>query len=434
MNNKNIDQLFKKVLEEQRNEPPEYVWSNIEHHLKNQKRLLNAWWIRSLAAAVLIAALLGIWQLYYTEKETEQVMAKLNIPTFNDNYPDEHLFAETEKQISPSSLIPKDFINRKDTEKIDSIRNFERTVISAPIAILHHEPQAISRKNLPDFSLKQTANFNMIPLTSKEALKNNRQYQELLQENLHKKEDKNSISFAISGHFTPAYSSGNYSSSVRSTRGSAYSKDQMEGLMNTGGGIKLAINKGKHLSFQTGIFYSRMGQRTTENYGMPRIAASLAVSANRSVATPLGNIKSHRKAVGFRSSQAIVLNSIAATQEETLKQVFGTLAVPLYVRYKLNDHKVIFSLTGGFSGNLIVNNKVYLKSGNNKELLGSTEGIRKFNVSTDWGLGMEYPLGRKIKVMIEPGFKYYLQSLSRNNDIDFKPYLFTLSTGIGIEF
>ena len=163
MNNKNIDQLFKKVLEEQRNEPPEYVWSNIEHHLKNQKRLLNAWWIRSLAAAVLIAALLGIWQLYYTEKETEQVMAKLNIPTFNDNYPDEHLFAETEKQISPSSLIPKDFINRKATEKIDSIRNFERTVISAPIAILHHEPQAISRKNLPDFSLKQTANFNMIP-------------------------------------------------------------------------------------------------------------------------------------------------------------------------------------------------------------------------------------------------------------------------------
>lgn len=43
MNNKNIDQLFKKVFEEQRSEPPEYVWNNIEHHLNNQKRLLNAW-------------------------------------------------------------------------------------------------------------------------------------------------------------------------------------------------------------------------------------------------------------------------------------------------------------------------------------------------------------------------------------------------------
>ena len=190
MNNKNIDQLFKKVFEEQRSEPPEYVWNNIEHHLNNQKRLLNAWWIRSLAAAVFIVALLGIWQLYYTGKETEQVMAKLNIPAFNDNVSDEHPFAETEKQISPANLIQKNFINRKDPGKIDSIQNIKRTVISAPISILYHEPQAISKKNLPDFSLKQTANFNMIPLTSKEALKNNRQYQELLQENLHKKEEK----------------------------------------------------------------------------------------------------------------------------------------------------------------------------------------------------------------------------------------------------
>ena len=36
--------------------------------------------------------------------------------------------------------------------------------------------------------------------------------------------------------------------------------------------------------------------------------------------------------------------------------------------------------------------------------------------------------------MIEPGFRYYLQSLSTNELIDFKPYSFTLSTGVGIKF
>ena len=67
-------------------------------------------------------------------------------------------------------------------------------------------------------------------------------------------------------------------------------------------------------------------------------------------------------------------------------------------------------------------------------MLGSTENIRKFNLSTDLGLGVEYPLGRKVKLMVEPGFRYFLQSLSKNDLIDFKPYTFTLSTGIGIEF
>ena len=119
---------------------------------------------------------------------------------------------------------------------------------------------------------------------------------------------------------------------------------------------------------------------------------------------------------------------------ETLEQVFGSIEIPLHVRYQLNDNKVQFSLSGGLSGGILVNNKVFMKASGDKELLGSTENIRKFNLSTDLGLGVEYPLGRKVKLMVEPGFRYFLQSLSKNDLIDFKPYTFTLSTGIGIEF
>ena len=121
--------------------------------------------------------------------------------------------------------------------------------------------------------------------------------------------------------------------------------------------------------------------------------------------------------------------------EESLEQIFGAIEIPLYARYLLNaNNKIAFTLIGGISGGFIVNNKVYLETNEDKELLGSTENIRNFNLSTDFSVGIEYPVTNKIKIMIEPGFRYYLQSLSTNELIDFKPYSFTLSTGVGIKF
>lgn len=89
---------------------------------------------------------------------------------------------------------------------------------------------------------------------------------------------------------------------------------------------------------------------------------------------------------------------------------------------------------GGFSGSFIVANKAYLNYGNNRKYVGTTEDIRTFNISTDWALGVEYPIFPRITFMVEPGFRYYLQSISKNKDIDFKPYMFSFSTGIGISF
>ena len=156
--------------------------------------------------------------------------------------------------------------------------------------------------------------------------------------------------------------------------------------------------------------------------------------SDRMIATPLGNIKTHTQGVAYRSPEAILLSSLNSSSSETIEQTFGTLEIPLHVRYLLNNNKVLFAVSGGVSGNFIVNNKVFLRNGRDKEYIGSTEDIRNFNISTDIGLGMEYPVTSNIRIMIEPGFKYFLQSLSRNDDIDFNPYLFTFSTGIGIRF
>ena len=289
----------------------------------------------------------------------------------------------------------------------------------------------------PDYAIStRKLQRNFIPLTSKEAYQNQKEYQKLLNTPTSLTTDeKRKIKVMVSGHFVPAYSSGSYSSSLKNSRGVSYSSNQMDGLMNVGGGLKLSVSANKRFSVQTGLFYSRMGQKTSgAGSGVRAMMLPSLQHSDRMIATPLGNIKTRTQGVAYRSPVAILLSSLNSSSSETIEQTFGTLEIPLHVRYLLNNNKVLFAVSGGVSGNFIVNNKVFLRNGRDKEYIGSTEDIRNFNISTDIGLGMEYPVTSNIRIMIEPGFKYFLQSLSRNDDIDFKPYLFTFSTGIGIRF
>lgn len=427
----NIDHLFKKALQNRSEEPPAYIWKNIQTHL-GRKRNIGVWWLRGVAAAALLAAVIGIWELRRSNENSPMAEnAIFVIPATNGNL----IFGD---RPAPVEFVSNDAVPTIIEKEVSFAGQLKEAKISSSPAQTYH--LAVTEKIPNHFSVpglkKNVIRKDFIPLTSEAALRNNIKYQSLLNADaVEAKQGKEKVRIELSGHFIPGYSSGSYSSSIKNPQGNSYSSDQMEGLMNAGGGLRVAFSTSKRLSWQTGVFYSRMGQKTAEHQGNARtLAYSLNDTENRRT-TPLGNIRNRRKTSTVHTSEALMLAGTGNTNSsETLEQTFGTIEIPLQLRYRLNDNKVLFSLVGGFSGNIIVSNKVYLETESKKELLGSTEDIRNFNMSTDWGLGMEYPLNRNIKIMVEPGFKYYLQSLSRNNDIDFKPYMFTLSTGIGIQF
>lgn len=431
MNNNNLDNLFKKALQDKNCEPPAYIWDNIEQQIYKGRTTGRFRRIAGISAAALIAIILGI-SLLHKEKTTDVQLATISEPDSiilkedPENRISRELTGKTED-------VPTE-IHYSNPKNDRRAKQSTKQLLAVARIFTSEQPQEIIHsKPFTSVGIK-TAEQNFIPLTSKEALQNNESYQALLKDKPEMlKNEKNKLKFEISGHFVPAYSSGNYSSSVKNSRGANYSSGQMEGLMNTGGGLRLSVSPNKKISIQTGLYYSRMGQKTTENTSGFRTSNFSLQHTEKMRTTPLGNIRSKTRAVAYRSPEAIVLNSMQSAGQ-TLEQIFGSLEIPLHVRYLLNDNKIRFSLSGGVSGNFIVNNKVYLKSDQGKELLGSTENIRNFNMSTDLGLGIEYPVSRAIKIMLEPGFRYYLQSLSEDSNINFKPYLFTFSTGIGIEF
>ena len=430
--NNNLDHLFKKALQDKSYEPPPYIWGNIERQLNKNKHKVALWWWRTAAAVV--AAFIGIWLFYSVESPEIEVAGITGTEILktkdSTNLPD--TFSDSIQEEKTVQYVTKETV----TEVPVLIAQNKRTELE-PIQMHRAGEAGFIEQTAPDYAIStRKLQRNFIPLTSKEAYQNQKEYQKLLNTPTSLTTDeKRKIKVMVSGHFVPAYSSGSYSSSLKNSRGVSYSSNQMDGLMNVGGGLKLSVSANKRFSVQTGLFYSRMGQKTSgAGSGVRAMMLPSLQHSDRMIATPLGNIKTRTQGVAYRSPEAILLSSLNSSSSETIEQTFGTLEIPLHVRYLLNNNKVLFAVSGGVSGNFIVNNKVFLRNGRDKEYIGSTEDIRNFNISTDIGLGMEYPVTSNIRIMIEPGFKYFLQSLSRNDDIDFKPYLFTFSTGIGIRF
>lgn len=432
--NNNLDHLFKKALQDKSYEPPPYIWGNIERQLNKNKHKVALWWWRTAAAAAVVAAFIGIWLFYSVESPEIEVAGITGTEILktkdSTNLPD--TFSDSIQEEKTVQYVTKETV----TEVPVLIAQNKRTELE-PIQMHRAGEAGFIKQTAPDYAIStRKLQRNFIPLTSKEAYQNQKEYQKLLNTPTSLTTDeKRKIKVMVSGHFVPAYSSGSYSSSLKNSRGVSYSSNQMDGLMNVGGGLKLSVSANKRFSVQTGLFYSRMGQKTSgAGSGVRAMMLPSLQHSDRMIATPLGNIKTRTQGVAYRSPEAILLSSLNSSSSETIEQTFGTLEIPLHVRYLLNNNKVLFAVSGGVSGNFIVNNKVFLRNGRDKEYIGSTEDIRNFNISTDIGLGMEYPVTSNIRIMIEPGFKYFLQSLSRNDDIDFKPYLFTFSTGIGIRF
>ena len=432
--NNNLDHLFKKALQDKSYEPPPYIWGNIERQLNKNKHKVALWWWRTAAAAAVVAAFIGIWLFYSVESPEIEVAGITGTEILktkdSTNLPD--TFSDSIQEEKTVQYVTKETV----TEVPVLIAQNKRTELE-PIQMHRAGEAGFIEQTAPDYAIStRKLQRNFIPLTSKEAYQNQKEYQKLLNTPTSLTTDeKRKIKVMVRGHFVPAYSSGSYSSSLKNSRGVSYSSNQMDGLMNVGGGLKLSVSANKRFSVQTGLFYSRMGQKTSgAGSGVRAMMLPSLQHSDRMIATPLGNIKTRTQGVAYRSPEAILLSSLNSSSSETIEQTFGTLEIPLHVRYLLNNNKVLFAVSGGVSGNFIVNNKVFLRNGRDKEYIGSTEDIRNFNISTDIGLGMEYPVTSNIRIMIEPGFKYFLQSLSRNDDIDFKPYLFTFSTGIGIRF
>ena len=110
-------------------------------------------------------------------------------------------------------------------------------------------------------------------------------------------------------------------------------------------------------------------------------------------------------------------------------QKFNTFEFPIQVRYYFIDkNKIKVNAITGLSVNFITKSYIYSKK--ERLLIAETVNIDLFNVSGSVGIGLEYPVFKKISITLEPTVKYFLNAMNLKGNEKIHPYTFGVYSGI----
>jgi hypothetical protein len=110
------------------------------------------------------------------------------------------------------------------------------------------------------------------------------------------------------------------------------------------------------------------------------------------------------------------------------------IEIPLYLRYRLVDSKFGLEIMGGVNAGVVVGNNAYIDNSYGLQNIGETKDISTVNLSGTVGVGINYALGKRISLAVEPRLNYYFSSINNNPEVDFRPYRIGVFTGVYYEF
>ncbi len=230
-------------------------------------------------------------------------------------------------------------------------------------------------------------------------------------------------------------------------------------LFTWSGGFQAGFQAAKRLQIQSGLFFSRSGIQIDRLSTFGRVdpekyfqeSTGLTGNAIVNVGNSIGTIKSDHSNVVYMSYNSSGVDersveygsSINSPLDQTntvtgldagLVQLLNFIELPLNLRYRLNEGKFKVNLLGGISSNVLVGNKVFYLSQGEKTGTGKTENIRSVNYSGSVGVSIDYEVSDHFMLVVEPRYKYYLNSINEDKLLNARPYLLGIFTGLRYRF
>ncbi len=217
---------------------------------------------------------------------------------------------------------------------------------------------------------------------------------------------------------------------------SNFASNSKTGNVNLSYGVAVSYDVSKKLSLRSGLHKVDYGYNTNDI----TFSSSLVASTSSEITNINYNSNSRNLVVESSASrgstQEFAANDIVAqspSRNGRMIQEFGYLEVPLELNYALLDRKLGINLVGGFSSLFLVDNSVTLESSGSTTEMGEANNLNDLNFSTNLGLGINYKLNDKMKVHLEPVFKYQLNMFSEVEG-NFQPYSLGVYTGMSFKF
>jgi hypothetical protein len=479
-NKHHIDELVVRELGNIEILPPESIWLAIEKKLDKKKKFRTLYIRLGMAAGIAILATISGLYIYQTSQSSAPVVASNNVNNpVTGKTPVKNSSTQAVNVISHNNTIKNNAIatdNTKTLNKIPAntsnpIENYqEESEIADEIYII--EPQIAENNNMTADDAEDLAYLSpkagTLPTTKNnaEAIIKPRIYN-LQTVNVTEAEPQLAVNdikpkvnrWSIEGQVAPiyAYRSINTTSSNFPDE-SEFNKNE-KGIYSYSNVIKVNYKTNSRLSIQMGLAYSIMGQTITNIYVQQPAGdlntqyATINSKTNSRINSSMGQIntgESESNSSMYAADVPTYFNSLAADKASYMPVsnniVFTTqsngnllhrlkvLEIPVMARYSLIARKFSVYVLGGGSINFLLDNDAILKTKDNSENLGKTTDLKTMNLVGIIGTGFGYRLKNNITLIIEPTFKYYINSISKYDEIKVHPYSFGIYTGISYGF
>ncbi len=224
------------------------------------------------------------------------------------------------------------------------------------------------------------------------------------------------------------------------------------GMLSYSTGVHVRYRRNSRLAFETGIYYNRTGiaigapgiQVFNQRYDALLFGAGSEQAEIKTVSNSVGNIVAYSGDIYMNGYKISAENSIVAdpgdvltplqTSESGIQQHLDYLEIPFNLRYSLIDRTFELQLVGGMSSNFLIANYVTVETSSGKEEIGYLSNVNTVNYSGNAGLGMIYHMSRNLSLMLEPRFRYFLNSVNDSSLPSTRPYSVGFYTGLSYTF
>ncbi len=212
-----------------------------------------------------------------------------------------------------------------------------------------------------------------------------------------------------------------------------FSDNNKSGDINISYGVNVAYAINDRLSVRSGVNRVNLGYDTNGISFTPSLQPNTLETISYRSTTQNITVQDMSEgsiANDFVAQEASIENN---TFNGSMKQEIGYIEVPMELKYRVVDKKLGVNVIGGVSTLFLTDNSVTLESPQFTTEVGEANNLNEVSFSTNIGVGVDYEISDKLKVNVEPMFKYQLNTFS-NNEGNFKPYNLGVYTGLSFRF
>jgi len=434
--------FLKEKLGSYQADPPEKVWNAISGQISNgRKRRRMYILLLATAASIALAITLGIHffgpdlpreQARMEEPQVEKDLAVKEIAELQEEGKQVEVVEPGEAQLALAT-------QQADRTEIDTdpISTFE-SIVEPELAI---DPETESESEAESEPESEPAIDSLALLLPDTALDLNTDPIPVIEQD-QKRDPRWTVGAAVS----PLYS-------YRDAEAVALPSNPAEsGMLSYSTGVHVSYRRNSRLAIETGIYYNKtgisIGAPGIKLFSQRRDALIFGTGSEmadiNTVSNSVGNIVAYSGDIymngykinaenGANASADYALNEIPAS-ESGIEQHLDYLELPFNLRYSVIDRTIELQLVGGMSTNFLVGNSVTMEGASGREEIGYLSNVNTVNYSGNAGLGMIYHVGKKMNLIFEPRFRYFLNSVNDASLPSTRPYSLAFYTGLSYTF